>query len=148
VTTWELVDYGQRLSAVDIERALGQLQAAAWQIAEFFERYDVWLTPSLAQPPPPLGQLNRSLGGAMAFWERDLEFSPWTPIANVTGRPSASLPLDQTGGGLPIGSLVTGQTGDEATLLQLAAQLERARPWSHRAADPRTSRLARSPRTS
>jgi len=124
-TTWELVEYGQRLGAVDIQHALGQLQTAAWQIAEFFDRYDVWLTPTVAQQPPPLGELNRALGSAQAWWAYDLEFNPWNPIANLTGQPSASLPLHWTSDGLPVGSLITGGYADEVTVLQLASQLER-----------------------
>ena len=56
-------------------------------------------------------------------------------IANVTGQPSISLPLHWTADGLPMGLLFTGaRIGDDAVLLQLAAQLERAMPWSDRIA--------------
>jgi amidase len=128
-TTWELVEHGRRLSAVDLSRALDHLEAAAWQIASFFERYDLWLTPTLAQPPPPLGELNRSLGTALGWWEYDMQFNPWNAIANISGSPAASLPLFWNDAGLPIGTMLTGPFGDEATVLSVSSQLEQADPW-------------------
>jgi amidase len=57
---------------------------------------------------------------------------PFTPIANVTGQPAISLPLTETGDGLPVGVMLTAQTLREDLLLQVAAQLERALPWQGR----------------
>jgi amidase len=131
-TTWELVEHGSRLSATDLTRALEHLEAAAWQIAAFFEEYDLWLTPTLAQPPLALGELNRSVGSAAGWWSYDMAFNPWNPIANIAGVPAMSLPLHWSADGLPIGVLVTGRYGEEATLFRLAAQLEAARPWAGR----------------
>jgi amidase len=62
------------------------------------------------------------------------ESSPYTMIANVTGQPSLSLPLHWTADNLPMGMLFTARTGDDATLLQLAAQVEQAQPWRDRIA--------------
>ena len=131
-TTWELVDHGRRLSAVGLTRALDHLEAAAWEIASFFEHHDLWLTPTLAQPPPPLGDLNRSVGSAAGWWEYDMQFNPWNAIANICGSPAASLPLFWNDGGLPIGTMLTGAYGDEATLISVSAQLEAADPWADR----------------
>ncbi len=131
-TTWELVEHGRRFSALDLSRAVGELGAAARAIGPFFERYDAWLTPTLARPPERLGVLNRSQGGAEEWWRFDCEFNAWNPIANITGQPSMSVPLHWTPGGLPVGSLITGRYGDETTLFRLAAQLEAARPWADR----------------
>jgi amidase len=63
---------------------------------------------------------------------RVFEFVPFSPIANVTGQPSMSVPLYWNREGLPIGSMFTARFGDEATLFRLAAQLETARPWRER----------------
>jgi amidase len=52
-----------------------------------------------------------------------------TMVANLTGVPAMSVPLHRTENGLPIGVQFIARFGDEATLLTLAAQLERARPW-------------------
>ena len=132
-TTWELVEHGKRFSALDVFRAVGELSAAARSIAPFFEKYDAWLTPTLARPPEKLDVLNRSQGGsAEAWWRFDCEFNAFNPMANITGQPAMSVPLHWTPSGLPVGSLITGRFGAEAALFRLASQLEQARPWAHR----------------
>ena len=132
ITTWELIEHARRFGPVDLLDAMASLSAAARSIAPFFERYDAWVTPTLAQPPLPLGVLNASQGGAVEWWRFDCEFNPWNPIANLTGQPAMSVPLSWTADGLPIGSLIMGRQDDEATLFRLAGQLEEARPWADR----------------
>lgn len=131
-TTWELIEHGRRLTAVDLTHALEHLEAVAWQIASFFEQYDLWLTPTLAQPPRPLGDLNRSIGSAAGWWEYDMQFNPWNPIANICGSPAASLPLFWNDAGLPIGTMLTAPFGGEGMLIGISAQLEQADPWAER----------------
>lgn len=131
-TTWELVEFGRTRSALDLVDAVAELGRATRQIGRFFQTYDAWVTPTLARRPMPLGVLNRSYGGAAEWWRFDCTFNAWNPIANITGQPAMSLPLYWTDDGLPIGTLVFGRYGDEATLFRLAAQLEAARPWADR----------------
>jgi amidase len=59
-TTWELVELGKATSAVELAGAIDRLQQEARHVAAFFETYDLWLTPTLGQPPAPLGTLNQS----------------------------------------------------------------------------------------
>ena len=132
ITTWELVEYAACFDGADLVTALDELATASRAIAPFFERYDAWVTPTLAQPPLPLGILNRSHGGAVEWWRFDCGFNHWNPIANVTGQPAISLPLGWTDDGLPVGSLIFGRFADEATLFRLAGQLQAARPWADR----------------
>jgi amidase len=132
ITTWELVERGRRVSAVQLVLAVDLIHAATRAIAPFFDKYDIWLTPTLAQPPLPLGVLNQSYGGADEWWRFDLSFNPWNSIANLTGNPAMSVPLAHDAAGLPIGSLFTGRYGDEAALFQLGGQLERAFGWADR----------------
>jgi amidase len=132
ITTRELVEYARRRDPADLIDALDRLASVARTAAPFFARYDAWLTPTLARRPERLGVLNQSQGGAVEYWRMDCEFNPWNPLANVTGQPAISLPLAMSSDGLPIGSLLTGRYGDEATLYRLAGQLESASPWSGR----------------
>ncbi|MDX6355825.1 MAG: amidase, partial [Streptomyces sp.] len=107
-------------------RALGQLIADA-----LLSSYDVILTPTLAQPPALVGGLRNDDDPAAEF-EGLAHFTPYTPLYNATGQPAVSLPLHWTDGGLPIGVMLGGRYGDEATLIALSAQLEQARPWADR----------------
>jgi amidase len=142
ITTRELADFGRTRTALDLVEATNAFAAATRQFVRFFDDHDVWLTPTLARRPEPLGVLNRSVGGALAWQHFDDSFNPWNPIANICGVPAMSVPLHWTADGLPIGVLLTGRYGDEAMLFRLAGQLEGARPWAsrwppiHAAAEP------------
>jgi len=132
ITTWELIDHGRSVTAVQLVQAADQIHSATRAVAPFFERYDAWLTPTLAKPPLPLGLLNQSYGGAREWWQYDLSFNPWNPIANLTGNPAMSMPLAWSEAGLPIGVMFMGRYGDETGLFRLAGQLERAYGWAGR----------------
>ena len=114
-------------------------------------QYDVLLSSSLGLPPFVIG--SRQPKGADKFGMTLLNhlpiagfaqasgiinkiahdmfcWIPYTPLQNITGQPSISLPLHTNAEGLPVGMMFGGQFGDEATLLRLAAQLEQAQPWA------------------
>lgn len=131
-TTWELVEHAAGLTDADLAEARDVITAASAQIAAFFERYDLWLTPTLAQLPLPIGVLNRSVGSAAGWWQYDVAFNPWCPVANVSGGPAASLPLHTSRDGLPVGTMLTAGFGQEGLLIRVSAQLEQACPWSVR----------------
>lgn len=129
--TWALQKLGRSRSAAEHLLTLQDLQRAARDIIRFFMDYDVWLTPTLAEPPVPLGTFNAPSDNPLWVCQRDGEFTPFTPIANITGQPAMSVPLYWTHDGLPVGTHFVGRFGDEATLFRLAAQLEQARPWAN-----------------
>jgi amidase len=108
------------------------LQKVARDIAQFLLKYDFWLTPTLGEPPVPLGTFDSPPENPLEGLRRAIAFVPFTPICNVTGQPAMSVPLYWNGEGLPVGVHFVGRFGDEATLFRLAAQLESARPWSGR----------------
>jgi amidase len=60
---------------------------------------------------------------------RLLEWVAFTPLQNATGAPAVSLPLATTAAGLPQGMMLAAGHGGEAMLLELAYELEEARPW-------------------
>ena len=151
--TWALAKLGGAHSGAELTAALVELQRQNRLIAHFMEGYDVWLTPTLSQPPFTIGDLqlrgadalgvaalNRLPIASLAKRSGILEqmasqifaFIPNTPVSNVSGQPSISLPLCESSEGLPIGMMFTGRFGDETTLLQLARQLEQAHPWADR----------------
>jgi len=112
--------------------AVHALQRAARDVARFFFDHDVWLTPTLGEPPVPLGTFDPSPENPLQGLIRVSAFMPFTPICNATGQPAMSVPLFWNADGLPIGTHFVGRFGDEATLFRLAAQLEQSRPWAAR----------------
>ena len=144
------------LSAREYADSLRVLEGCGKSVARYFTDVDVLVTPTLATPPPRLGALppgpaeERQLrvvgalgsGGIVRMAglldrmaEGAFDFTPWTPVFNISGQPAMSVPLHWNGEGLPIGVHFVGRVGDEAILLRLAAQLERARPWFDRLPD-------------
>jgi amidase len=135
--TWALYEMGQQQSAPSCLMALQDLQKVSRDIGQFFLDYDVWLTPTLGEPPVPLGTFDSPPDNPLHGLFRAAEFVPFTPIANITGQPAMSVPLFWNTDGLPVGTHFIGRYGDEATLFRLAAQLEEARPWADK--HPRAS---------
>jgi amidase len=129
--TWGLVDRYAKLPANALQRAIAYRAEVTQQMARFHERYDLWLTPVLARPPLRTGELDGTTPYAQAL-KGAIDYVAFTPIANVTGQPSMSVPLHWNADNLPIGALFTGRLGEDATLLALARQLEQARPWADR----------------
>jgi len=130
--TWALCEMGRQQSASAYLVAVAVLQRVSRDIGHFFVNHDVWLTPTLAEPPVPLGTFDSPPENPLQGLARAAEFIPFTPICNVTGQPAMSLPLFWNADGLPVGTHFIGRFGDEATLFRLAAQLEAARPWASR----------------
>lgn len=130
--TWALYEMGKRRSGSEYLMALQWIQIVSRQIAHFFTAYDAWLTPTLGEPPLPIGSFDSTPEDAMAGMKRAVTFVPFTPICNATGQPAMSVPLYWDEEGLPVGAHFVGRFGDEATLFRLAAQLEAARPWASR----------------
>jgi len=130
--TWIYADQGRGYTALAIADGNAAFQAGALAMSGFLTRFDVLLTPSIARPPAFLGTIGLSPADLDEYGRQVRTYSPFTAIANMTGQPSMSVPLSWTAEGLPVGSMFTGRYGDEATLLMLAAQLEKARPWAHK----------------
>jgi amidase len=130
--TWRTYLHGERLTSGDYLIAVQDIQKASREAAAFFDDYDIWLTPTLAQPPVPLGYFDYTPEKRDQHIARLGEYTGFTLIANASGQPGISLPLHWNDDGLPIGVQLLGRYGDEGTILRLATQLEEARPWSQR----------------
>lgn len=153
ITTWLLNLLGRAYSARDFAYARKQWNTISRRFGQIHETYDLWLCPSLATTPIKNGALQstateefilkiairlglvpylKGTGVVDTIAKRTLGYIPYTPIANMTGQPSMSVPLHWTQNGLPVGVMFTAKMGDEATLFRLAAQLEQAQPWKHK----------------
>ena len=130
--SWALIQLGRSINGAQYLGAVQELQKITRQIARSFEGIDVLLTPTLGEPPAPLGTFDSPPGEPLAGLFRAAAYVPFTPPFNVTGQPGISLPLHWNGDGLPIGVQFVGRFGDEETLLSLAGQLEQASPWAAR----------------
>jgi amidase len=151
--TWTAGLLGRSFSAGDFVSSLRQWGRMGRIMGRFFQAYDLYMTPTLAFPPPLLGELQpksqelaamkvvNALGagsllkvsGIVDKLARDnIGFTPFTMLANMTGLPAMSVPLHWTPQGLPVGVQFFAPFGDETTLLQLAAQLEAVQPWFHK----------------
>lgn len=130
--TWALKEMADGIGGADYVLALEQLQRSSRALARWFTRYDVLVSPVLAEPPPLLGHFEPSPDNPLAGFELAGPFVHLNPFANVSGQPAMSVPLYWNQDGLPIGVHFMGRFGDEATLFRLASQLEAAQPWAHR----------------
>ncbi|MCU1692147.1 MAG: Amidase [Frankiales bacterium] len=130
LTRW-LRELGRSWSAVDFAAATSALQGAARRGIAATAGFDVLLTPTLAQPPVPVGWFTDGVGPEEEF-DRMTRWTPFTAILNMTGQPAVNVPLHVSPDGLPIGVQLVGRPADELTLLRLSAQLEQARPWRDR----------------
>jgi amidase len=149
--TWLLHTIGGHTPAGELAKLHHSIAATTWSLARFHERYDLWLTPTMARPPATIGEflpkrheralipvlrrlpvkvaLDRALHEMATGM---LSAMPNTQLLNMTGQPAMSLPLAHDAQGVPIGIQVVARAGAEATLLRIAAQVEAERPWADR----------------
>ncbi len=130
--TWNVYEIGKQVSAAQYLLAVTALQRVARRFAAFFKNYDLWLTSALGLPPLKVGAVDFMSPTATIADETIAKFVLFNPVYNMTGQPAISLPLYWNREGLPIGVLFGAGFGDEATLFQLAGEIEQAQPWSNR----------------
>jgi len=130
--TWNLYELGKGITAAQYLVAINGLQRFSHGFARFFEKYDLWMTPTLGRPPVKLGEIDLVSPNANMFNPIIAEFAHLNPLYNVTGQPAITLPLHWNRDGLPMGVSFGARFGDEATLFRIAAQLEQAAPWKDR----------------
>ncbi|KZS74178.1 amidase [Mycobacterium kansasii] len=108
--------------------AIVRLRGVRRHTAQFFGTYDALLTPTLAGAPPRIGYLAPT--DYQQVMDRMANWVAYTPLQNVTGEPAISLPMAQSASGLPVGMMLAADLGREDRLLELAYELEEARPWA------------------
>ena len=129
---WAYAEYGRSFSGVDGVRMMRVLHTVARTIGPFFEKYDIYLSPTLGKPPVPIGEIDPQMSDWNEYFGVMFDFMPFTSLFNITGSAGVSLPLWWNADDLPIGCQIVTRMGRDGLLLQLAAQLERAQPWADR----------------
>lgn len=144
LTTWTIYQAGKLVTAVDYSKSLSLWDEASYQADQFYDDYDLFLTPATAHPAPKVGDLlygdatiekmkhvtdlnkQERLDLIWEFFEQSLTLSPFTQQANLTGQPSLSLPTHVTESGLPLGIEFTTRKGGEPLLLKVGNIFEDA----------------------
>lgn len=120
--------------AMGASEALGGYRAAAQferETIEAFAPFDAVLTPALAMAPQKIGWYSDGTS-PMENFARQCQYAPHTSFVNVAGLPAVTVPCPADPGERPWSVQLVGRPGGEARILQLAAELERARgalPW-------------------
>jgi amidase len=130
--TWAALKAGRRATGAEAMQSMKDRRLWGRRILEFFETCDVYLTPVMGMPPPPIGWIDPVKLEPREVNRRQGQAFPFTPPFNVSGQPSMSVPLAWSASGLPIGMMFTARFADEATLFRLAGQLEKEAPWKAR----------------
>lgn len=128
--TWAIMARGRATMATDHAGRIEAVRQAGRAIAMELDPFDVLVTPTLTQPPRPVGYYDMrmtDLDAYNALWGD----SVFGFLFNISGQPAISLPLGEAAG-LPAGIQLVGRRGDDAGLLALAAVLEQEMPWAHR----------------
>lgn len=127
--------YGQRVGGAQFVTALAVRNRIARSLAQYFDTYDMLLTPTVPELPVPLGTHAEGVEAldGLGWIDRILNRSPFTMAFNMAGTPAMSVPVTaDTETGLPIGMQFAAGYGCEDSLFRLAGQIEQASPWSSR----------------
>jgi amidase len=126
--TKETVRLGAWVRRGVVDRAMRHGERLATRANAVFDRCDLLLTPAIAHRPPTVGVLDGR--GTVRAALASLPMIAYTALWNVTGNPAASVPAGFARDGLPLAVQLVARRHDEASILSVAAQLERARPWA------------------
>lgn len=130
--TWVMWENAHAKDALDFVAAEGRMKTLARSVVTFLAPYDLVVTPALARPPVPIGEIHGRGPDPWDHYRRSGHFTPFTAVCNITGLPAISLPLFQGEEGLPLAVQLIGRPLGEGQLLAVASQLEQAIPWVDR----------------
>ena len=124
------MEYAATLSAADYAKAVGELDVVKMRFDEYFENYDLLLSPTMAVPAFEIEQHPTTIDGKDV--DPFIGYLPFTYPINAIGHTAASIPCGFSSDGMPIGLHIVGRHGDEETVLAASAAFERAMPWADR----------------
>jgi amidase len=133
--TWASVERGVALTGLELGAAMAIQNEVGRAWGAFLDQYDVFLSPTLPVPAPPVGSFDQndpSYDTLDKWFDAVFPTVNYTPVFNVTGQPSISVPLGESSDGLPLGVMLSAQALRDDTLIRVAAQLEQAMPWADR----------------
>ena len=122
------IEHGSRVDGARLSRAILQVDRLGRQMEDFFDTYDLLLSPTMATPAFEIGNRPAVIGGKEVdpLWG----FLPFTYPINMTGQTASSVPCGFSSDGMPVGLHIIGPRRAEARVLQASAAFERARPWA------------------
>jgi aspartyl-tRNA(Asn)/glutamyl-tRNA(Gln) amidotransferase subunit A len=122
------IEHGAEVTGADLSRAIYRVDQLGRQLEDFFDNYDLLLSPTMAVPAFPIDQRPSVIGGKQVepFWG----YLPFTYPINMSGQTASSVPCGFSQDGMPIGLHIVGPRGAEAKVLQASAAFEQAQPWA------------------
>ena len=122
------MEHGASVDGATLSRAIQRVDVLGRQMEDFFDTYDLLLSPTMPTPAFEIGRKPSVIGGREVdpMWG----FIPFTFPINMTGQTASSVPCGFSSDGLPIGLHIIGPRRSEARVLQASAAFERARPWA------------------
>ncbi len=130
---WELATLGRGCTAMQYLTTVDWIHGYTRRLAAWWESgFDLLLTPTVPEPPPPLGTFTPDPDAPVVAGMRASMFAAFTSPFNMSGQPAISLPLHWSADGLPLGMQLVAPYLREDLLLRVAAQLEEAQPWADR----------------
>ena len=126
---WSMLNYGKSVSGAQHANDIESVKMTSRAIASDLAPFDVYLTPTLPQQPRPLGYFDMNMDDILEYNKIMMADAIYMFPFNVSGQPAMNVPMHWSQDGVPIGVQLVGRNHDEATLLQVAAQLEVAAPW-------------------
>ena len=109
--------------------AISRLSRLRKVTERLYRDYDILLMPTLAEETPLIGHLDPTADYQQVI-DRLVDWVAFTPLQNATGEPAISLPLNSSASGMPVGMMFSASLGHERRLLELAFELEAAKPWA------------------
>jgi amidase len=128
-SVWSALRIGRQISGGELNAAIACIHLTGAEILRQLGSFDAVLSPTVAKPPLPLGQLDAGEPDIKTFLAKVFAFAPFTSFYNISGQPAVSLPAAWSPKGLPIGMQFSARPGREDVLIRLAAQLEAALDW-------------------